>query len=329
MTARYSICPADAFEDERLTPSDLRILGILGAFLNKANEAWPSQGTLAKKAKVDRKTANRALQKLVAFGYVKATARPGAKMKTTLLYEVVLSASARIDAAILQPDLFANEAQGGSKTSTTTDGELFPMVEKSSTTADGEFRPDGTSGCPTNIPKTPIPNGIASEAEIEDEAEIPVSEHPAQLQKRLIFGVGTALLRSQKMPEAKARAYLGGLIKSSSISIVAQVVSAAAIDPPIDARGWLRAAVIRRASQAGIAKPQTAETRADAETDRIAELDRRMAVIAAGGSWGNKWGMDPRVGDDDIPPALYEKHGIPRPGTRPKRSVQPHSETIQ
>ena len=73
--ARLSITPADAWSDQRLTPLQCRLLGLIGSYLGKDHRAWPSQSTLARQLGVSRKAVNEGIKALVAYGYVKAERR--------------------------------------------------------------------------------------------------------------------------------------------------------------------------------------------------------------------------------------------------------------
>jgi hypothetical protein len=286
VTARYSIVPADAFTDARLTPSDIRVLGVLGSHLNKLNEAWPSQGRIAEIARVDRKTANRALQKLVEFGYVKASPRHKGPMKSTLLYQVILDPEIRAEAASEQPELFPAADFGRPKKPATADGEKFPTSQKSSTTTVEEKFPidgenclndeapgcpiDEAPGCPNlNIPNrtSPIDSSVpigTDEGDENGEEQIASPPTTVELKKSIIWGTGKLLLRGQGLSDKQAGAFVGKLLKRSNLDIVFRVVQRAASDPPIDPRGWLTAAVEAEARKAGIAKPgEKADTGVD------------------------------------------------------------------
>lgn len=73
--ARLSITPADAWSDQRLTPLQCRLLGLIGSYLGKDHRAWPSQSTLAGQLGVSRKAVNEGIKALVAYGYVKSERR--------------------------------------------------------------------------------------------------------------------------------------------------------------------------------------------------------------------------------------------------------------
>lgn len=145
------------------------------------------------------------------------------------------------------------------------------------------------------------------------------------MQKSIIFGAGLQLLRSQGVSENQARSFLGKLIQRSSTKIVADCVRAAADELPIDARGWLTKAVAQRARRAGLAPTPEPPTQTEAAAEALADLDRRMGLIARGGSWKLDWGDDPRSASkfydgplqgQPYPRELYTKHGIPHPADR-------------
>jgi hypothetical protein len=67
---RVSITPADAWSDQRLTPLQCRLLGLIGSYLSKEHTAWPSQSTLARHLGVSRKAVNEGIKALALYGYV-------------------------------------------------------------------------------------------------------------------------------------------------------------------------------------------------------------------------------------------------------------------
>jgi hypothetical protein len=74
---RYSIFPADALDDPRVTDLHLRLLGLLGTYSD--NNGWliVNQATLAARAKRARETINRAIRDLVEWGYLRKRGRVG------------------------------------------------------------------------------------------------------------------------------------------------------------------------------------------------------------------------------------------------------------
>lgn len=73
--ARVSITPSDAWADERLTPLQCRLLGLIGSYLGKDHKAWPSQSTLADQLKVSRKAVNQGVKALEKYGYIEVQKR--------------------------------------------------------------------------------------------------------------------------------------------------------------------------------------------------------------------------------------------------------------
>ena len=73
--ARVSITPADAWSDQRLTPLQCRLLGLIGSYLGKDHKAWPSQNTLAQQLGVTRKAVNDGVKALREYGYIQVQKR--------------------------------------------------------------------------------------------------------------------------------------------------------------------------------------------------------------------------------------------------------------
>ena len=104
--ARYSITPADAWEDQRLTPLQCRLLGLIGAYLGKDYTAWPSQTTLAEKLGVTRKAVNEGVKALVGYGYLiveKRHREDGGQ--TSNFYRVVMDDFDRSQASACNPSV--------------------------------------------------------------------------------------------------------------------------------------------------------------------------------------------------------------------------------
>ena len=75
MNQRFSITPANAATDLRLTDSVHRTLTVIGIFGDKNGWCWPSQSTLAEMRGVSRKTINLHIKDLIAFGYLNIAPR--------------------------------------------------------------------------------------------------------------------------------------------------------------------------------------------------------------------------------------------------------------
>lgn len=344
--------PAVAFEDPRLLSSDIRVLGSIGSFLNRDYEAWPSQALIAKRARLDRKTVNKSIKKLIAYGYVRAEAKyPKAKMKSVMNYRVIMDEDVRIPADLEQPDLFQEEDYEAGESPAISDGENFPIE---TTGAKIPAIPDGASGDPIdgvsrdpnvgasgdpnskNITSRTSPDSSVSyetaakpeKGSDEDDLDEPPSQPSRnELLKRLIFATGVPLLVGQGMRDQAARGFLGSLVKTANLEIVSRVLQRAANDPPIDAKAWLRASVLSEAKRVGIRVdlPTTpAQAAVQAEED-LAMWERRCEHLAKTGQWRPNWGQDPRGGvPDGMPIEFYDRFGIDKPGRRAsQRSVQP------
>ena len=70
MNQRFSITPANAVNDSRLTDSVYRTLAAIGIYGDKNGWCWPSQSTLANLRGVSRQTINTHTKDLIAYGYL-------------------------------------------------------------------------------------------------------------------------------------------------------------------------------------------------------------------------------------------------------------------
>ena len=69
-SGRFSIIPARACDDKRLTHRLLHLLVVMGTYSNPKGYCWPKQETLAKRSGVSRPAINIALRKLEEYGYI-------------------------------------------------------------------------------------------------------------------------------------------------------------------------------------------------------------------------------------------------------------------
>ncbi len=73
---RYSITPAKAVYDQRLTDADFRVLAALGVHADsQTGECWRSQTKLARDLGMARTTVNRIIGRLVDLGWIQSTPR--------------------------------------------------------------------------------------------------------------------------------------------------------------------------------------------------------------------------------------------------------------
>lgn len=75
MNQRFSITPANAATDNRLSDSVHRTLTVIGIFGDKNGWCWPSQKTLAELRGVSRQTINAHIKELISLGYLNIAPR--------------------------------------------------------------------------------------------------------------------------------------------------------------------------------------------------------------------------------------------------------------
>lgn len=68
--SRFSIVPARAVEDRRLSNAAFRVLAALGTFSDKEGWCWPSMVTLAEMLNTSRQAPQRQIRKLSKLGYI-------------------------------------------------------------------------------------------------------------------------------------------------------------------------------------------------------------------------------------------------------------------
>ncbi len=66
----FSIIPATAIFDLRLSHADVRVLAALGAYADKNRRCWPATSTLANKTGMSERHARTSLRNLENIGYV-------------------------------------------------------------------------------------------------------------------------------------------------------------------------------------------------------------------------------------------------------------------
>ena len=78
---RYSILPARAVFDARLSAQDVRVLAALGSYSDNEGWCFPSQKTLVDRLGIARSTLCAAIKKLSSkeFGYVEVRAKTAKK----------------------------------------------------------------------------------------------------------------------------------------------------------------------------------------------------------------------------------------------------------
>jgi len=78
---RVGLVPARYLDNPEVGALELAILFILCAHANRLGVCWPSQATIAAKAKLDRGTVNRILAKLAALGLVEKGRHPNPRIR--------------------------------------------------------------------------------------------------------------------------------------------------------------------------------------------------------------------------------------------------------
>lgn len=88
---RYSIIPADALRDTRITDVHLRILAIMGSHSDENGWLKLNQKRLAEQANRSRETVNRKISELFEWGYIRKRGRVGEDGRRLInFYQVVM-----------------------------------------------------------------------------------------------------------------------------------------------------------------------------------------------------------------------------------------------
>ena len=88
---RFTLFAARAVFDDRLSPTDVRVLAALGTYSNKQGWCNPKQGTLAERLGVSRTTVTAAIKNLISAGYLEAHAQVlSGRGRTANKYRVML-----------------------------------------------------------------------------------------------------------------------------------------------------------------------------------------------------------------------------------------------
>jgi hypothetical protein len=288
MSARYSIMPAEAFTDRRLKPVDVRVLGVLGGFMGKNAEGWPSQKTIASAAGLHRVTVNTSLKLLVELGYVKTRERSKSGMKVALHYRIVIDDEERASLVADQAELFPKDQLAPRRKPAKSDvandyigkGKNMAKAQQRqmSSTATSEMNDVVTVGYndvvtgdyiqrtyPENIP-VPV-SSLRSEtdagpAKASQPPSKPTSRNadPFSAEKDFIFKNGVQLLVAQGCTEQTSRSFLGKLVRDWKPKPVAEAIKAAISEKIGDAKSWIPAALKKRKSELSVKAAPTPET---------------------------------------------------------------------
>lgn len=283
MTARFSVIPARAFDDSGLTHLDIRVLGVIGYHIDRNNEAWPKQETIAQILNVARGSVNRCISRLKERGYLEIvhTSRDDGG-NAHARYRVLL-------------DPVTPELHGGGHAecdSPCHSGRLQPKELPIGTPSEDKSSGDSAELFPENPPPSK-PKPVAQAKPDEDPY------------KRLIFTAGLALFKSHGHGDGVARGHLGRLLKlaKDDTAAVANAITAAEKAKPVDLVGWLTKAVRARV-------PGTQQHAAASRDDSARELDQRFQAFASGERWRTHWGPAPDDPAAEYPAELYRRHGV-------------------
>jgi len=192
--ARYSIIPTAALEDDRLTAQDLRILATLGSFLDKNYECFPSQATIAERAKCSRQTVNKSLQGIGDFGYIQVIGSPRGGLKRALRYRVIL-------------DVNLDDIEAGSP--------AFPDVKKSDiddAKSDNDVKPEGDIV-------------VAYRATAKEDTHKKIPTHSAQVVSEQILALLPPLKRKMAPKDSLPKIVKSILAQTSPESLLAAVAA--------------------------------------------------------------------------------------------------------
>jgi predicted transcriptional regulator len=315
MTARFSVVPAVAFEDVRLTPADVRVLGILGSFLDRKNECFPSQALIAERGKLNRSTVNGSLKKLVQLGYVQVRQKWPGKARSVLVYRVLLDVDPAAVADDMQAELFPDEVMEARQTAAkshvgnsnieTAETPQNRMLEiptsmklhvgsgPNNVVASG---PNNVvaSGPNTNSPSnspTELPSSVSNETGLsaaEDDSEEVSPPSSQELKRSIVFNTGRLLLSGHGVPKKTAGSFLGRLVKDYGLDACFAAVTAASREPPGDPQAWLVKSAELHARKLGRKLPDRASA-AKPEVD----WNAAVSLYVRRGTWPRHLGDRP------------------------------------
>jgi hypothetical protein len=99
---RFSPVSSAALDDTRLTGPDILVLAALGYHTDKTGWCWPSQDTIATRARLTRQTVSECMKRLVSFGHVERYIPDDGNL-AKIRYRPVLDASSAPEAEQTQP----------------------------------------------------------------------------------------------------------------------------------------------------------------------------------------------------------------------------------
>lgn len=100
--SRFSAVSSSALDDTRLTGPDILVLAALGYHTDKTGWCWPSQETIATRARLTRQTVSECIKRLVGFGHVERFIPDDGNL-AKIRYRPVLDAASAPEAENTQP----------------------------------------------------------------------------------------------------------------------------------------------------------------------------------------------------------------------------------
>lgn len=282
-----------------VTLAERALLCVLANFHNgKTGKCFPSQAAIAEAADCTPRNARKHLDALEAKGFFTRTVTSFGKGLTTF-YELNLNVThADVHAPPTktpQPNIptggnWPNAPRRGNWSggpSGRIASDQMPL-RGAFAIEEPEEEPESPSQTSNEVFEGRTPDLF--EASPSSPPASPRREEPTPATKRemladIVFKIGKPLLARDGLSSKEAGAFLGKLIKTANLEIVAKVVSQAAQSPPVDARQWLTAATNAEARKANI--PRTIRKSGPIDWPRT------LATWFDTGAWPRSAGPDP------------------------------------
>lgn len=84
------VAPFRALSDQRLTPSDFKVLMAMCAHANRAGMAWPSQAGIGQLTGIARENVSRSVKRLIEFKYLRLVSRGNSYQKKASCYQILV-----------------------------------------------------------------------------------------------------------------------------------------------------------------------------------------------------------------------------------------------
>ena len=102
VTRRFAKMPLETFTDTRLTRRELRVLGVIVAHANKADEAWPKRETIAKLVRTSARKVSEATSNLQRYGWLEKRGSGGRSKPS--VYRITVPDTGRVSDAETVPE---------------------------------------------------------------------------------------------------------------------------------------------------------------------------------------------------------------------------------